>query len=105
MGDRGKGGWWPGRGGCSHHGEEVAHYPLEDHGEDEEDGADEEEDAAVLLLALFLVFNAREEEGRGVGWTYTTGVSPEAPPQPIMTMENVKVEMTKPTKPRAVGLA
>jgi hypothetical protein len=30
-----------------HHWKEIAHYPLEDHGEDEEDGTDEEEDAAI----------------------------------------------------------
>lgn len=27
--------------------------------------------------------------------TYTTGDSPDAPPQPIMTIANVKVEITK----------
>jgi hypothetical protein len=35
----------------------------------------------------------------------TTGAKPSEPPQPINTMEKVKVEMTKPTKPRAVGFA
>jgi hypothetical protein len=29
------------------------------------------------------------------GKTYTTGEKPSAPPQPIRTMANVKVEMTK----------
>jgi hypothetical protein len=51
--------------------------------------------------ARFAIQERREEE---VG-VYTTGDSPEAPPQPIMTMEKVNVEITKPTKPRAVGLA
>lgn len=31
-----------------HHGEEVAHYPLEDDGEDEKHRADEEEDSAAV---------------------------------------------------------
>jgi hypothetical protein len=35
----------------------------------------------------------------------TTGANPSLPPQPISTMEKVKVEMTKPTKPSAVGFA
>ncbi len=29
------------------------------------------------------------------GVAYTTGDSPDAPPQPIMTIENVNVEITK----------
>lgn len=35
----------------------------------------------------------------------TTGAKPSEPPQPISTIENVKVEITNPTKPNAVGLA
>jgi hypothetical protein len=34
-----------------------------------------------------------------------TPLRPAAPPQPIMTMAKLNVEMTKPTKPIGVGLA
>lgn len=34
-----------------------------------------------------------------------TGERPSAPPHPISTMENVNVEITKPTKPSGVGFA
>lgn len=64
--------------------------PEEDGAEEEEEGAREEEYAAVVrgkknqLCAV-----------KGRMDAYTTGEKPAAPPQPISTMENVKVEMTK----------
>lgn len=44
-------------------------------------------------------------DGGGREWTYTTACIPAAPPQPISTMENVKVEITKPRKPKGVAFA
>ena len=44
----------------------------------------------------------RKERGEK---TYTTACMPAAPPQPISTMEKVKVEMTNPRKPKGVALA
>ena len=104
---------------ADHHGEEVAHDPLEHHGEDEEHGADEEEDAAAGGRSL------AGSEICPLWLTYTTGEKPWAPPQPMRMMEKVNVEMTKlclvslpsarqqqtprgithPTNPSAVGLA